>query len=130
MANTITKTTIEDGKRNLIQLITIVGDGSGEEANTVLVDRSTFAPTDGTELAVVGIEGLLTGFSAVLSFEATTDLVFARLPDGDWFCHHWDAWGGVSSNKAGAGANGDILLTTSSLGNGDAATFILRMRKQ
>jgi hypothetical protein len=129
MANTITKTTLVDGARNLIQLINIVGDGSGEESNAVLVDRSAFAPADGTEIVVEKIEGMLTAFSATLSFEASTDLIFARLPASEWFCHDWTAIGGVSSNKAGAGANGDILLTTSSLGNGDAATFYLHMRK-
>lgn len=129
MANTITKTTLHNGSRNLVQLINIVGDGSGEETNTVLVNRSTFAPTDGTEIVVEKISGLLTGFTAALIFDATADLVFVRLPDADWFIHDWESIGGVSSNKAGAGANGNILLTTASLGNGDAATFILQMRK-
>lgn len=129
MPNTITRTTLHDGPRNLVQLINIVGDGSGEENGTVLVDRSAFAPTDGTELVVEKIEGLLTGFTAVLRFDATTDLIFVRLPDGDWFCHDWERIGGISSNKAGTGANGDIQIVTSSLGNGDAATFVLHMRK-
>lgn len=131
MANTITKTTLLDGPRNLVQLINIAGEAAGtDETNTVLVDRSAFVPTDGTELVVERIEGLLTGFSAALSFEATADLVFARLPDGDWFSHCWEEWGGVSSNKAGAGANGDILLSTTGLtAAADVATFILHMRK-
>lgn len=128
MPNTVTKTTLHDGPRNLVQLINIVGDGSGEETNLVLVDRSAFVPTDGTELVVEKIEGLLSAFTAALSFDASTDLVFARLP-ADWFCYDWKAIGGVSSNKAGTGANGDILLTTSSLGSGDLATFYLHMRK-
>lgn len=131
MANTITKTTLLDGPRNLVQIINIVGDESGEESNTVLVDRSTFEPVAGTELVVTKIEGLVSGFTAALSFDATADLVFVRLPDADWFCHDWKDIGGVSSNKAGAGANGDILLTTTGLatGAGDRATFILHMRK-
>lgn len=129
MANTITKTTLIDGPRNLVQLINIVGDGSGEESATVLVDRSAFVPADGTEIVVEKIEGLLSGFSASLLFDASTDLTFARLPDGDWFCHDWCNIGGVSSSKAGTGATGDVLITTSSLGNGDSATFYIHMRK-
>lgn len=128
MPNTITKTTLHDGPRNLVQLINIVGDGSGEETNLLLVDRSAFVPTDGTELVVEKIEGQLNAFTAALIFDASTDLVFARLP-ADWFCYDWEKIGGVSSNKAGTGANGDILITTSSLGNGDTATFYLHMRK-
>jgi hypothetical protein len=129
MANTITATTLLDGSRNLVQLINIVGDGSGEEANTVLVDRSAFSAIEGQRFSVMKIEGLLTGFSAALSFEATADLVFVRLPDGDWFSHDWSEFGGVSSDKAGAGAIGDILLSTTSLGAGDAATFIIHLVK-
>lgn len=128
MSNTITKTTLVNGQRNLIQLINIEGDGSGEETNTVLVDRSAFTPV-GTEIVVEKIEGLVVGATIDLIFDASTDLVFARLPDGDWFSHRWDKFGGVSSNRAGTGANGDILFTTSGLGNGDVATFILGMRK-
>lgn len=129
MSNTITKTTIHDGPRNLVQLINIVGDGSGEETNTVLVDRSAFSPAEGTEIVVEKIEGKLTAFTASLIFDASTDLVFVRLAADEWFSYDWEKIGGVSSNKAGTGANGDILLTTGSLGSGDAGTFYLHMRK-
>lgn len=128
MANTITKTTILDGPKNLVILVNIVGDGSGEETNTVLVDRSAFVPTDGLELNVRRISGYQTGFTSVLSFDASTDLVFAHLP-ADYFDYDWCRFGGVSSNKSGTGAIGDILLTTSSLGSGDRATFVLELVK-
>jgi hypothetical protein len=130
MPNTITATTLHDGPRNLVQLINITGDESGNESATVLVDRSAHTP-DGTELVVEKIEGLLSGFSATLLFDATADLAFVSLSDGDWFCHDWRDVGGISSNKAGAGATGDILITTAGLESGatDAATFILHMRK-
>lgn len=129
MSNTITKTTLVDGPRNLVILVNIVGDGSGEESGTSLVDRSAFAPTDGTETVVDKIEGYLSGHTIALSFDATTDLVFARLPSTDYFIYDWCDFGGVSSNKAGAGAAGDIIFTTSGLGSGDAATFYLHLRK-
>jgi hypothetical protein len=129
MANTITKTTLEDGVRNLVVLVTIVGDGSGEETNTVLIDRSDYAPTSGTKLVVEKLDGLLTAFSARLIFDATTDLVFAHLPADDMFAYDWTNIGGIGSPKAGAGYNGDILVTTSSLGSGDRGTFTLHMRK-
>jgi hypothetical protein len=47
MANTITKTTILDGPRNFVLLLNISGDGSGDETNTLIMDRSTFAVTTG-----------------------------------------------------------------------------------
>lgn len=129
MANTVTKTVILDGGRNLVVLVNISGDGSGEETNTLLVDRSAFDPVDGTELVIERVAGLVSGFTAALSFDALTDLVFLRLPDGKDFDHCWSEFAGVSSNKALDQANGDILLTTSGLGNGDVGTFILQMRK-
>lgn len=128
MANTITKTTLEDGVRNLVVLVNISGDGSGEETNTVLIDRSAFAPTAGLKLAVEKIEGNLSGFTAVLSFDADADLVIAQLP-ADQFCYDWNDIGGIASPKAGAGYNGDLLISTASLGAGDNGTFTLHMRK-
>lgn len=131
MANTITATTLVDGRRNSVVLVNIAGDESGNETNTVLIDRSALLGGAGTETVVTRIEGRLSGFSAVLSFDATTDLPFVSLPDDD-FCYDWRDAGGVSSNKAGAGATGDILITTSGLDSGatDAATFIIYMTKQ
>jgi hypothetical protein len=129
MANTISKTTIEDGPRNLVQLVNIVGDGSGDESSTLLVDRSAFTPTTGTKTVVDRIEGHLSGFTAALSFDASADLTVARLPDGHPFEFDWKRVGGVASTKAGTGANGDILITTTSLGASDGGTFTLFMRK-
>jgi hypothetical protein len=129
MANTITKTTLIDGPRNLVVLVNIVGDASGNESGTVLLNRSDYAPTDGTEFSVKKIEGHLSGFSAQLLFEATADLEFAQLPASDYFCYDWRCEGGISSNKAGAGANGDILITTSDLG-AERGTFTIHCTKQ
>jgi hypothetical protein len=129
MANTIDVTELIDGARNLVAVVNILGDGSGDESNTLLIDRSAYAPATGTKLVIDKLEGLLSGFTAALSFDASTDLVFARLPDGDPFHHSWRRFGGIPSTKAGAGANGDVLLTTTGLSSGDRATFWLEMRK-
>jgi hypothetical protein len=111
MANTITKTTILDGPRNFILMVNISGDGSGDETNTNIFTRASFAPTTGTEIVVEKVAGNLNGFTAALSFDATTDLIFASCP-ASWFEYDWYKFAGVSSNKSGAGAVGDILLTT------------------
>ncbi|HDA7126314.1 TPA: hypothetical protein O5T86_001247 [Staphylococcus aureus] len=128
MANTITKTTIIDGIRNLVIMLNISGDGSGDETNTLIMDRSTFAPTDGTEIVIEKVAGNLNGFTAALSFDATTDLIFASCP-ATWFEYDWKCFGGVSSNKSGAGTNGDILLTTVGLGSGKKGTIMIEMKK-
>jgi hypothetical protein len=130
MANTVQVTTLLNGPRNIVALVNLASDGAtGDESNTVLIDRSAFGD-ESTEIVIDEIEGVIKGFTATLSFDATADLKFALLPDGVWFKHCWEKFGGVSSNKAGAGANGDVLLTTSGFSAaGDVGTFILRMRK-
>lgn len=129
MAATFTTTVLEDGDRNLVLLVNIVGDGAAGITNGLLVDRSTFVPTDGSKTRVDRVEGNLDGFSASLSFDATADLVFVGLPADDWFNYEWWDHGGISSNKAGAGANGDILLNTGNAPNGNRGTFTIWMRK-
>ena len=129
MANTITKTTLVNGARNLIVHVTIVGDGSGDESASKLIDRSDYAPTDGSKTVLEKVEGHLTAFSARLLFDATTDLEICQFPSDEAFFYDWNDAGGIPSVKAGTGYNGDILITTSSLGNGDRGTFTLYMRK-
>lgn len=129
MANTVTKTTLLDGKRNTAILVNIVGDGSGEETATTIFDRSQFAPTDNLTINALTIDGRLQGFSAFLAFDATTDLPFAQLADGPQVFFHYPEIGGIPSSAAGAGANGNIVITTSGLGNGDRGTFILHLIK-
>lgn len=121
---TITTTTLIDGPRNLVVLVNL--SGTGDETGTLLIDRSDFGA--GTETVVERIEGSVFGFIASLAFDATTDLTFAHLPDNSFFCFDWRNVGGVSSNKAGAGANGDILITTVGLAS-ETGTFTLFMRK-
>jgi hypothetical protein len=128
MANTITKTTILDGAHNFIMLLNISGDGSGDETNTNIFTRASFAPTTGTEIVIKHISGNLNGFTAALSFDATTDLIFASCA-ATWFDYDWACFGGISSNKAGAGAIGDILLTTVGLGAGEKGTITIEMKK-
>lgn len=130
MANTITKTTLADGALNLAVLVNIAGDGSGEENATLLIDRSAYVNTAGLKLVVRKIEGHLSGFSARLLFDATTDLEIAQMPDGREFCYDWKKIGGIASPKAGAGYNGDILFSTLGLGAGDRGTFALELWKK
>lgn len=128
MVNTITKTTLIDGQRNLVVLVSILGDGSGDETNTAIVTRNAFAPTD-TELVVEKISGHLSGFTARLIFDATTKLTLAQMPDGYRTTYDYCGFGGISSNKAGVGAVGNLLISTTGLGAGEGGTFVLEMRK-
>lgn len=127
MSNAVTKTLLHDSTRHAIMSVTIVGDGSGEETDTVLLDASALQPA-ADKLIVDRIEGLLTAFSAVIEADATADLPIARLPADEHFSFDFRP-PGFSTSKAGAGATGDVTITTASLGNGDAGTFTIFARK-
>jgi len=130
VANTLSKTTIEDGQKNLIVQVDIIGDGSGDESATLLIDVSTYGDLHGVTCSGVVLEKLqstLEGFTARLLWDATTDVSAVFLGQGPTkLC--WEAEGG-RTNNAGTGKTGDLLITTTNLGSGDQGTLILEMRK-
>ena len=130
MANTIATQTIVDGSKCLVVKIDILGDGSGEETDTVLIDASSFTPAF-TNNRLCGIYGALNGFTARLFWDADTNVPMLTLPDYDFelTCEQSLKWGGIPNN-AGTGKTGDILITTNGLGNGDSGTIIFSLRKK
>jgi hypothetical protein len=117
MANTVTKTILHDGPRNVIARIYIVGDGSGEESDTILIDASALynAPLS---LKVNRVFGRSDGATAVLEHDGSTDAPICSLPNGDDFDYDWRGANGIPSSIATA-PTGDITITTASLGAGD-----------
>lgn len=129
MANTITSQTILDGSRRVVVKIDILGDGSGDEAATTIVDMSSFTPAV-TDSRLCGAWSSLNGFTTRLLWDATTDVPLISLPDYQFFLHCADTniWGGIPNN-AGAGKTGDINMTTIGLGAGDHGSIILSLIK-
>jgi hypothetical protein len=130
MANSLEKQTIIDGSRNLVVKIHIEGDGSGDESETVLIDASSYSPAS-TDIKIMGIHSTLSGFTADLLWDATTNVAIMNLPDYEYNLNgpQIGHFGGLVNN-AGAGKTGDILVTTSNLGAGDHGTIILEMKKR
>lgn len=132
MANTLTKRTLVDGPRNLVVHLHVASDGS-EETDYVLVDASTYTPAF-TDCAVERVDYTIVNTATAnhpvitLEWEATTDVPFAVLgPNSD--CLDWCDVGGISNN-AGAGKNGDILLTTTGLAAGDSFMITIYVKKK
>jgi hypothetical protein len=126
MANTITKTTIQDGKRNTIIKVDIIGDGSGDESNYLIFDASAYYnPTVNKKLNRV--KYTLDGFSARLIWDATIDAPLLTLEKDKYsdFC-----FDGGLSNTYFPGRTGDILLTTIGLGAGESGTIILHIQSK
>ena len=123
MANTITLQTLVDGSTNLVVKAHIVGDNSGDEAATVLIDASAYSADS---LKIEKIYSSLAGFSVNLIWDATTNVDIVTLTQSD-STMDFREFGGLWNN-AGTGKTGDILMDTVGLG-AEEGTLILCMRK-
>lgn len=128
MANAITSQTIIDGQRDVIVKITITGDGSGDETDTVIFDASSFTPafTD-DKLMKYWVSPL--GFTMKLSWDATANIPIVTVPSDHDEDTDFTFFGGIVNNT-GAGKTGDILLTTTGLGAGDVGYIVLSIKKK
>jgi hypothetical protein len=133
MAATATQQVLNDGHRNLILQYTI-GGTTGDLAASVLVDASAFNDRDGValganSLTLVKVQSSLTGFSAKLLWDATTDVDLVELPSGENLIQDMTEFGGIKNNS-GAASTGDVLLTTTGYtAGGDGGSFVLYFRK-
>ena len=127
MANTIATQVLVDGPTTTIVKVTILGDSSGEETNTVIFDASAYTPA-ATLTRLKKIIYTTVGAAAVLSWDATANVTLMGLPAdvSDTLCFYDDS--GLPNN-GGAGRTGDILITTSGLGSGDLITMVLYVEK-
>jgi hypothetical protein len=137
MANSITKRILyqETNSKRVVLQVTIKGDGSGEETNTVLfdpaVDASPVMPA-AAGLTIDEICGNIQLFDILLAFKGTTNtpiFLINRAP-GDSFLD-FRQFGGIKDNT-GAGATGQIIMTTTGLtaaSTAGQATFIIAFRK-
>ena len=127
MANTVETQTIVDGSRNLVVKVHIHGDGTGDESETLLIDASSYTPA-ATSLKLMEVKSNFVGFTAELIWDATTNVHAWQMPDYEQRQEFWQV-GGIPSN-VGAGETGDVLITTSNLGNGDSGTALLFFKKR
>lgn len=131
MSNTIDTRTIQDGPKNLVVEVFILGDGSGEETATQLIDVSDYSGhgVDWDEVSVRKITHELTGFSVNLLWDATTDDQFVALSDDGSSPHDYTKFGGLI-NPGSTGFTGDIMFSTVGLGSGDVGHMVLEMWKR
>ena len=126
MANTVTSQILLDGSQRLVIKWYLSSDGvAGEVTDQVVVDVSALTPA-ATKVSLERVIWSLTGFDAILEWDATADVEILRLgaaASTSDLC--MKEFGGIWNN-AGAGITGDMLLTTSGFtAVGDAGTIIL-----
>ncbi len=125
MADVVTSKILHDGPRNVIVKLTCLSDGTGETAVTkVNVLDLVKVPS---RLTVEKIEYDISGMQTTLLWEGTPNVVIATLSTGQGVMN-WESIGGLT--MMGAGATGNILLTSISAGNNDSYAIILHLRKK
>lgn len=108
MAHSIVPNVYVNGESNLVINTCIVGDGSsGELSATQFIDVSTYGVS---EVKIKRIKTSLVGFSAILYWDADTDVPIISVPDYE-FGEEYHEFGGLWNN-AGDGKTGDIMIST------------------
>lgn len=125
----ITTRTIIDGPRHAVIHVHIVADGTPADfTDSVIVDVSALDPVP-TKCAIETLEYNITGFQAVLEFDATTDDIAWHLDSGADYKDFRD-YGGII-DPASAGSTGDILISTVGIdAAGDEGTLVIKVRKK
>lgn len=110
MSNTINKQTIIDGERNVVVNVYMASDGStGDVTDSILIDFSALSGS-ATTVKIERIEASITGFSAVLEFDGSTDMPFLHIADGQPIDFDWSKISGLPNNAVAP--TGDITITT------------------
>ena len=126
MANAITTQVLFESTKRYFVKINILGDGSGEETGTVLVDVSALTPA-ASKVSLVHLQAAFIGFTAELLWDATTDVRVLTIPEY-WIDFNFHHAGGLDNN-AGTGVTGDLLITTTGLGSGDSGFLVMEFDK-
>ena len=108
------------GERRYIVIYKFTQDTSAEiSAGRVNVTTGDL----GTAPTLIRIQGAISGASAQLLWDATTDVFCWQLPSDHFFKFNFSHYGGIR-NDAGTGKTGDLLITTSGLGSGDSGSIL------
>jgi hypothetical protein len=128
MAAAATQQIIANGPRNLVLKYTIAGT-TGDLTASKLVDISALDSGLGVNgLTLMSVQWSLTGFSANLLWDATTDVPIIECSAGA-DSQDYSKFGGIKNN-AGSGATGDVMITTTGYtAAGDGGHIYLCFRK-
>ena len=137
MADTVTTQTLKDSASTWAVKLTNISDGTGE-AGIVKVSANTLVASDGGSTQRLSINRLFWNVSrgtsslqdprVTLTWRGTSNTTIVTLSGSGY----WDLTTGGQApliNNAGAGANGDILLTTTGFTASAGYTVIVEGKK-
>lgn len=112
---------------NTIAVVKYAIAGTGDGADEVLFDASAMVAS-GIVNRLSKISFSLVGFSAILRWYATSSTDLISLPSDHPQEFDFSCWHDGIPNNAGAGKNGDIVITTVGLTSGDHGFITLEVR--
>lgn len=124
MANTVTQRTLvgAGNDKNIVRLISVISDGT-QESNTIVYDNSTFC-NNTAKGRLVEVYASGSDCVARLSWDQTTDSVAYSVNPFSNEHISFRPFGGIK-NPNGAGATGDLLLSTAGLAAGEEFTLVI-----
>ena len=127
MANVVDTQTLLDGPRNVVVKVVLQGEAAGsDESGTSIVDVSALSGSP-TYLSLLECQYDLTGFSAQLLWDATTDDELLSLSGASEL--DFRRIGGIVDPQS-TGSTGDVLITTVGMTvAADMGSIILTFRK-
>lgn len=129
----LTVTKILDGQKNAVFHVSVLGDGSGDVTDEVVIDPANdFDPALNAKPAMT-IEKLwydLSGFNARLEFDYLVSDTPVWSMSGDQAVQlDFGCFGGIKDRSNVLDGSGKLMLTTSGLGSSDFGTLIVHVRK-
>lgn len=114
-----------NGSRDFVIKIDVTGADGGDLSTTKIIDVAdmTGAPSS---FKIRNISWQFAEFTATLLWDATTDKQAFTLNQYEGDIDFFESTGVPLVNDAGAGKNGNLLITTKDLGAGDTGTIIIR----
>lgn len=119
---------IYDGARNCTFKLTDVSDGTGLVAQNV-TNVASLTPNPGVHLKLRKIRFAISGMSVRLQWAANVNADLVILNPGEDILDFSTIYSSGISNNGGAGATGDILLTTINASNGSNFTIVIEAIK-
>jgi len=114
-----------NGTRDFTAIIQIIGDTSSDFTNTVIIDVADLTGTP-TNFKIKSVNYIMTGFSGVLRWDASTPTQAMALSQYDNFSDPFGDSGIPIDNDAGTGVTGKLTLTTSGLTANMWGTIIIK----
>jgi hypothetical protein len=127
----ITITRLNDGPRNAIFHVVVVGDGSGDLVDATLIDPATSfeepMPAQ-PALRIVGLHYDLSGFIGLLEYDylMSDTPIWTMTPGAGGF--DFTRFAGLTDRSLSDGS-GKIMLSTYGLGVGDYGTVVIEAKK-